>query len=223
MKKIIALGVLLIFTAGGVIAQEHELFALASPAASESESAPKLVPPKAGGFTAKPAKRLKFGFRAGAGSNFFSGNPSGYSVKYRIGFNAGVYVRIYIFQRLYVQPGLNYYFDSYKFKRSLDNKEDNVIIHRLQIPVLAGITVFEKKAFGMVVQTGPAIGIHLKANDNDIGVRNDDFDKVDASWITNMHLHITKVVVTAGFDVGMTKYYGGQRSHSWYLGLGFGL
>lgn len=191
-------------------------------AASEPASAPKEKKPMA-----KPEKRFKYGARAGVSSSFLSSNPRDYSVNSQIGFNAGVYLRIYLFKRLYIQPEINYYFNSYEFTRTVAGpdfgKEDKVKTHYLQIPILAGYQLFDKKKFGLQVQTGPSIGINVGVSDNDVGVSRDDFNTTYWSWIVDGQLRIGRITVQGGFVAGMSDYVGNSRNHSWYVGMGFSL
>jgi hypothetical protein len=179
--------------------------------------------PKEKKHPAKPAKRFQYGAHGGISSSSLSSSPGGYSASANIGFNAGIYLRVYIFKRLYVQPEINYYFSSYDFRRNLDGKEDKVKSHALQIPVLVGYTLFDKKAFRMLVQTGPAVGINVGVSDNNVGVTRDDFNSSYWSWIVDGQIRIGKIAVQGGFVAGLSNYAYGVRSNSWYVGMGFNL
>ena len=180
-------------------------------------------PKKERKFLQKPEKRLHVGGRAGVSMGNFSSNPSGYSTSANIGFNAGIYFRVFIFTRLYIQPEVLYYFSSYDFKRSIDGKSDDVKIHSMEIPLLVGLTAIDKPKFRLGIQTGPSFGFHLKVKDNDVGVTKNDFNSTYVSWVSNAQMRIGKVTVMGGYRAGMTKYYGNARNHSWYAGLGFSM
>ncbi len=169
---------------------------------------------------------LQFGSRAGVNSSFSRNSPSGYSVSSQIGFNAGVYCHISnIWKKLYIQPGVDYYFNSYKYERNFDNRDDKINTHNIQIPITVGYTLVEKGKLFWKVDTGPMFSILAGVSDNDFGITRDYYKPVVGYWRTQTYLRIGKLAFNAGFDAAMTEMYEGSgiRAHSWYAGLGFNL
>lgn len=170
--------------------------------------------------------KLQFGSHAGVNSSFSKHSPSGYSVSSQIGFNAGIYCRITnIWKKLYVQPGVDYYFNSYKYESRLDGHDDKVNTHNVQIPVTAGYTLVEKSKFYWQVDTGPMVSILAGVSDNDFGITRDYFKPVIWYWRAQTYFRIGKLTLNAGFDAAMTEYYkdSGARAHTWYAGIGFNI
>lgn len=174
----------------------------------------------------KPAKRIEFGLDAGVSSSFGNLNSSRYRVNNNIGFNAGIYVRVYVFKNFYVQPAVYYYFTSYDFRDRVSSEKDKVNVHQMRIPLMAGYTVVNSKMFFLRLSTGPSVGFNLKVSDNDVGVtKSDTFRKTYWEWLVHAQARIAIVTVHGGFSGGMSKYLrGGEgRSHTWYVGLGFSI
>lgn len=179
-------------------------------------------------FAESEAKvKLRFGSRAGVNSSFSSSSPGGYSVRSQIGFNAGVYAQITnIWKKLYLQPEVDYYFNSYKFQETrFDGDEDRVNTHTIQIPITAGYVLVEKGKFFWKVDTGPMISILAGVSDNSVGVTRDFYNPVVGFWRAQTYLRISKLALNAGFDAAMTKMYKNSniRAHTWYAGIGFNI
>jgi len=193
------------------------------PATQPAAAAPAAEAPKK--THEKPAQRITWGLRGGISSMFFGSGTRGYSVSPQIGFNAGVYLRYYATKRLYIQPELNYYFSSYNVRQTttLTTKEDKVKAHALQIPVLVGYYLVSKPKFGLLLQTGPAIGINLGVSDNTVGVTRSDFNTTYVNWIVDGQLRISRLTVLGGFVAGVSNYAFGSRGHFWYIGMGISI
>lgn len=171
--------------------------------------------------------KVQFGSRAGVNSSFARSSPGGYSVSSRIGFNAGIYAHISnVWKKLYIQPEVSYYFNSYKFQERVpDFDEDNVNTHTIQIPITVGYVLVEKNKFFWKADTGPMISILAGVSDNDVGITRDDYKTVVGSWRIQTYIRISKLTLNAGFDAAMTKLYRDDdiRAHTWYAGIGFNL
>jgi hypothetical protein len=172
-----------------------------------------------------PAKRIEYGANGGVSSSFGKLNSSRYNVNPNIGFNIGVFVRVYAFKNFYIQPSVHYYFTTYKFRDLQDQNlaEDKVTYHDMRIPVIAGYTVINSSKFMFRFSTGPSIGFNLGVSDNDLGINNDTFKKVYADWLVHAQMRIAVVTIHGGFSGGMSKYINNSRSHTWYAGFGFSM
>jgi hypothetical protein len=170
-----------------------------------------------------PVDRFQFGASGGVHSTFGNLRPTGYYVNPSVGFNIGVYVRVYLFENLFIQPSVNYYYTAYDFRRNIDDSKDKVKVHSMRIPVTAGYSIVNTDKFFFRLQTGPSVGFNLKVADNDLDVNKSNFKKTYWDWIVDAQMRIAVLTIQGGFVGGMSKYLGNTRSHSWYCGLGFSI
>lgn len=232
MKNIRSIAVCFFFTISTVMAGDHTIGIQSSDMTSAELATVEEIglagiskPASLEGVSRLQAaeKRFEYGAHGGVQSGFGTFRPSGYRVNSNIGFNIGVYFRIYAFKNFYVQPAVYYYYSAYDFKRSIDSKKDKVKVHSMKIPIVAGYTIVNNAKFYFRLQTGPSVGFNLKVGDNDVNVSKDTFSKTQWDWIVDAQIRIAVITLQGGFVGGMSKYLGNERVHSWYAGLGFSL
>lgn len=97
-------------------------------------------------------------------------NPSTDIFNTGAGFNAGVIYNIPVWMNMYVEPGLNFYYHTYKVDKDLlpelDSKYTNASVREfgLSIPVVAGYHFDFTDDVKVRVFTGPVFSLGLKGN-----------------------------------------------------------
>lgn len=145
------------------------------------------------------------------------------------GFTLGAVYNIYLKHNFYIEPGISFFYDTYKYDITLTNSDAtystaNPPCHKLglRIPVVAGYTFNVNERMSMTVFTGPELNIALKGrakahdeHNNDIGwnlFEEGNQHRVDLAWKIGIGFPIGDFMVSMEGAVGVTDLLRGSIS-----------
>jgi Outer membrane protein beta-barrel domain len=164
--------------------------------------------------------QFQFGVKAGANFASESGSDAD-EAKTMFNFNAGVFAKLPLVNRLSLQPELVYSGQGSKYDLHPDETRH---LNYLNIPILLKYSA----GAGFAIETGPQIGFLLSAKQAGIDYKNF-FNSTDFSWAVGVAYRIpeSKLGIDARYNFGIaniedrdkTRSTGSLRTNAFQLGL----
>lgn len=136
----------------------------------------------------------------------------------RFGYQFGAYIRYG--ERFYLHSGLTWYRVSVRMSQStpLLSAEDRVGVNIVQLPLLAGLNVFEQEDKGRTfrLQAGPAVSVLTGVNENVLQLSGDDFSNLWLSAQVGAGVDLWILTLDAGYQWGLNDVFssdGAEGTH----------
>ena len=161
--------------------------------------------------------QIRFGGKAGLNISSFVGKDVE-DVKSIAGFHAGGLVQVPIFKLFSLQPEV--YISTQGGKAESDEDVERINLTYLQIPVLVKC----KSPIGIFAETGPQLGVILKATDKYNGENTNIksyLKETDFLWVFGAGYEFGMIGFYARYNLGITKIYENARNSVFQGGIYF--
>lgn len=150
--------------------------------------------------------QTKFGIKAGVNLAKLKESASGISITTdtKVGFNAGFFATVPVASNISFQPELLYSLEGGKVKDASSNSESKVDLSYLNVPLM-----LQYNASGLIVETGPQVGLLLSAKAKEDNTSTDIKDQLKSaafSWGVGAGYRLTNGVgLHARYNFGLSN------------------
>ena len=152
-----------------------------------------------------------------------AGAPAGSTKSSDIGYFLGG--RIRFGHLLYIAPGLDYQYQSFKLASTVPSINDNIGISSFMIPAEVGVNL-DAKVLAIQLGVAGTVAFNSSVNDNEFGATKDDTNNTRWGWMLNAGARILMLQVNLQYQADFTDTFKddptGAKLSQFRVGLGIG-